>query len=67
MRQNLGGCEVRGLSNNPNIGVTSQKLRYMCKLYADDLKLYTVIRTIDDCQNLQKCLDMYMTGHVPGN
>jgi len=30
----------------------------MCKLYADDLKLYTVIRTIDDCQNLQKCLDM---------
>jgi len=30
----------------------------VCKLYADDIKIYTVIRTVDDCQNLQKCLDM---------
>ena len=29
----------------------------ICKLYADDIKLYSVMRTVNECKNFQESLD----------
>ena len=30
----------------------------ICKLYADDIKLYSAMKTVNDCKNLQESLDV---------
>jgi len=30
----------------------------ICKLYADDIKFYSAMRTVNDCKNLQESLDV---------
>jgi len=39
----------------------------ICKFYADDIKLYSAMKTVNDCKNLQESLDvLYCTGRVLG-
>jgi len=40
-----------------------------CKLYADDLKLYTVLHADEDCGNVQDKLNwmLYMIGLITGS
>jgi len=47
-------------------GLLSNK-RCVCKLYADDVKLYTTLQINEDCTVLQQKTKCPMHGHTRGN